>query len=127
MPRRRPVSEIQRWLPTIIFCAALVALIVVVLATRAVIGAFAPSPAPEPAAVVDHAQVQVAVEVPAPAQPAPQLRFSSRPLDATYSVVPGDTLSAIAQRFNTTTAAVRGINNLPDDAILRVGQRLVIP
>jgi hypothetical protein len=126
---RRTLSELQRWLPTAIFCAVLIGIIALVLVVRAIIGtASAGSAAIDPANDLTPA-VQVAeVQPPAPPAPvAPQIRFTSRPVEATYTVVAGDSLSAIAQRYNSTTAALRGINNLPDDAILRVGQRLILP
>jgi LysM repeat protein len=47
----------------------------------------------------------------------------------TYTVQPGDTLLAIAKKFNTTVTAIVEANNLtPQQAdALRVGQKLVIP
>ncbi|UJW56798.1 LysM peptidoglycan-binding domain-containing protein [Bacillus sp. A116_S68] len=44
----------------------------------------------------------------------------------TYTVVSGDSLSVIAQRFGTTTEALRSANNLTSD-VLQVGQHIVIP
>ena len=124
---RRQVSELQRWLPTVFFCAALIGLLVLVLLVRAIVGTVSASPVPAESAS-DMAPAS-AFEAPAPASiPAgPQLRFTSRPIDPSYTVVTGDTLSAIAQRYNSTTAALRGINNLSDDTILSVGQRLILP
>lgn len=43
-----------------------------------------------------------------------------------YKVRSGDSLSTIAQRFDTTTPVVRKLNKLKDDTI-RIGQRLMIP
>jgi LysM repeat protein len=54
------------------------------------------------------------------------IRYTARPIEPTYSVAAGDTLSSIAQRHNTTVDALRGINNLTD-VRLSVGQRLIIP
>lgn len=54
------------------------------------------------------------------------VRFTVAPIEPSYTVIAGDSLSAIAHRFNTTTDAVLGINNLPSSA-LSVGQRLIIP
>jgi LysM repeat protein len=49
------------------------------------------------------------------------------PADAVrYTVRPGDTLSAIASRFNTTVKKIRAANGLTSN-IIRVGQVLVIP
>ncbi|MDX2076706.1 MAG: LysM peptidoglycan-binding domain-containing protein [bacterium] len=44
-----------------------------------------------------------------------------------YTVVAGDTLSKIAQRFNTTVDAIVRANNLSNPNSLSVGQRLIIP
>lgn len=43
-----------------------------------------------------------------------------------YTVVSGDAMSLIADRFNTTAAAIRAANNLPNDDV-RIGQVLKIP
>jgi len=65
------------------------------------------------------------VEV-APAPRSSGVRFTARQVEPSYTVVQGDSLSAIAQRFSTNAEAIQSINNLPNSA-LRVGQRLVIP
>lgn len=44
-----------------------------------------------------------------------------------YRVVTGDTMEAIASRFNTTTEAVRRRNGLAPDAPIYVGQSLIVP
>ena len=43
-----------------------------------------------------------------------------------YIVQPGDTLYAIATRFNTTVDAIRQLNNLTSDT-LTIGQQLLVP
>lgn len=43
-----------------------------------------------------------------------------------YKVRSGDSLSTIAQRFDTTTPVIRNVNKL-DSSMIRVGQRLMIP
>lgn len=45
----------------------------------------------------------------------------------TYTVQSGDTLSAIAQRFDTTIEALVEANDIDDPDIITVGQELVIP
>jgi hypothetical protein len=52
---------------------------------------------------------------------------SIRPVESNYTVVQGDTLERIAQRYGTTVDALVGMNNLPDRNSLRVGQKLIIP
>lgn len=44
----------------------------------------------------------------------------------TYTVVAGDTLWALARRFNTTVDAIKSLNNLTSDR-LSIGQTLLIP
>ena len=46
--------------------------------------------------------------------------------EVSYVIARGDTLSEIADRYNTSTSAIRRRNKLPNDNI-RVGQRLSIP
>src|SRR5690242_4176022 len=43
---------------------------------------------------------------------------------STYSVRSGDTLSALAQRFNTTVDALAKANHISNPNMIRVGQRL---
>ena len=57
---------------------------------------------------------------PAPPAPAPST-------GTTYTVQRGDYLSAIAQRFGTTTAAIAAANNLSNPSLIYAGQTLVIP
>lgn len=45
----------------------------------------------------------------------------------THKVKPGDTLYAIAIRYNTTVAAIASANNIPNPNNIKVGQVLVIP
>ena len=44
----------------------------------------------------------------------------------TYTVVAGDTLFSLANRFNTTVAEIKRLNNLTSD-VLSIGQQLLIP
>jgi len=55
------------------------------------------------------------------------LAVSIRPVESNYTVVAGDTLERIAQRFGTTVDALVGINNLGDRNSLSVGQKLIVP
>jgi LysM repeat protein len=50
-----------------------------------------------------------------------------KPTFRTYTVKPGDTLSAIAARYNTTVTAISKLNHISDPSKLRVGQVLLIP
>lgn len=44
-----------------------------------------------------------------------------------YTVKSGDTLSKIAQKHNTTVAAIAKLNNIRNINIISVGQKLEIP
>jgi LysM repeat protein len=44
-----------------------------------------------------------------------------------YTVQRGDTLSSIAQRFNTTVEILQRLNNLPNRSLIRTGQVLKVP
>ena len=49
------------------------------------------------------------------------------PSDKTYTVVAGDTLSAIAQRFGTTVEKLCQLNNIDNPNLIYVGQVLILP
>lgn len=51
---------------------------------------------------------------------------SAAPAGTRYTIMPGDTLSGIAARNNTTVAALRAMNNLRSDTV-RVGDFLLLP
>jgi LysM repeat protein len=103
------------------------------LATLLIIGAFAfaacgggdgdsPNPFTQtPASTLTPPPTEtVAVETPvAPTE--------TVPAETTYTVVSGDTLGVIAQRFNTTVAALAEANGIADPDSIEVGQVLVIP
>ncbi len=123
------LSQLARWLPTVYFFGAILGLLALALVVRSIVMIVSDggSPAGVPA---DLQQAVAVVEQPVAVQPAPpaaQVRFEVRQLQPTYTVVAGDSLSAIAQRVGATTQALKGINNISDDAFLRVGQRLIIP
>lgn len=44
-----------------------------------------------------------------------------------YTVQPGDTLNAIARRFNSSVAVIAQANNIVNPNLIYVGQRLIIP
>lgn len=44
-----------------------------------------------------------------------------------YVIQPGDSLYSIAQLFNTTPAALSEFNHINNQALIRVGDSLVIP
>jgi len=83
-------------------------------------GAQAPSPQPTtPVVTPPPPAVQPPSTPPAPTVPAPR--------GTLYVVRGGDTLGAIAKRFNVTVAAIVAANNLPNANLIRAGQQLIIP
>ena len=70
-----------------------------------------------------------AVAAPAPAaQPVtPVTTTTSSGTARTYVIVEGDTLAQIAQRFNTTVAAIMQANNIADQDLIFWGMALTIP
>lgn len=73
--------------------------------------------APAPPVVAQPTTTPQPVVAPAQADPAKPVK---------YTVQPGDNLSTIAVRFNTTVASLKDLNNLQDGNFLRVGQELTI-
>lgn len=67
--------------------------------------------------------------VPSSAQAAPAAQPVAAPAaaSASYTVRSGDTVSGIATRFGTTTAAIVAANGLGADAMIRIGQVLSVP
>jgi len=60
--------------------------------------------------------------------PAPPAAPSAAPSAGTsYTIVAGDTLSALATRFGTTTAAIMAANGMGSSTIIYSGRTLVIP
>lgn len=53
---------------------------------------------------------------------------TSWPVDSTYYIVkPGDSLSILARRFNTTVQAIARANGISNTSFIYVGQKLIIP
>ncbi|HET7036449.1 MAG TPA: LysM domain-containing protein [Thermomicrobiaceae bacterium] len=84
-----------------------------------------PAPAPPPAATV--APVTPA-PVPAPVTPAASAAPTTpAPRETTYTVQPGDTLNAIAQRFHVSIDALIQRNQIADPNVITPGAVLHIP
>lgn len=126
--RGRRGTALPQWLPTVLLvglavCAALLFASFRVLGDR-------PAPIELSPVAQEAGEVLSTFDPPAGSQPVEpgrgNIRFTVTRIEPSYTVVAGDSLSAIAQRHSTTTDAVQGINNLPSSA-LSIGQRLIIP
>lgn len=87
------------------------------------------SAAPTQAAVTDAPSATPPTSASASARPVVSASASAAPATsgATYKVKSGDTLSAIAARFDTTVRVLVDLNGITDPARLRVGQVLKLP
>jgi LysM repeat protein len=90
-----------------------------------------PSPTATPRATQSPTATPIVTPTPLPtATPAPTppaTPASTPPPPTTYTVVQGDTLALIAQRFGTTVAAIQSANGIGDPDEIVIGQVLVIP
>ncbi len=90
-----------------------------------------PSQRATPTPTVAPTPTSVPTPTPAPTQaptptPAPTAQPTPVP-QQTYTVVAGDTLALIAERFGTTVAAIQAANGISDPNQISIGQVLVIP
>lgn len=112
-------DQVRDWGPRLLaplafFVAATVLVLVVHRALNADSGA-TPTPAP-----------RVTEPVTSGTQPSTSTRDEAPPAKKFYRVQPGDTLDAIAARFNTTTQELITLNPNIDPLSLSVGQRIRI-
>jgi LysM repeat protein len=112
-------DQLRDWGPRLLaplafFVAATVLVLVVHRALNADSGA-TPTPAPK-----------VTEPVTSETQPSTSTRDEAPPAKKFYRVQPGDTLDAIAVRFNTTTQELITLNPNVDPLSLSVGQRIRI-
>jgi len=98
----------------------------------------APSDATQSSAPASAAPSEVPASTPPQPTPAPLASVSPAPSPApsaspapasgrTYTVRPGDTLSAIAKQFGTTTSVLVQLNGIANPSLIRVGQVLQLP
>ena len=102
-----------------------------IAAAVAVAAACGGGDSPEPAEPTATATTSVPTATPFAVEPRPTIVSDAPPeaprdVDVTYIVEPGDTLSEIAARFETTVAAIMAWNGLTDATLIFVGQELLI-
>jgi LysM repeat protein len=90
----------------------------------------APSPSPTPTSTPAPTQAPTVTPFPTPTTaPTPSAGPTPTPAPTplVYRVRRGDTLTAIANRYGVTIAALRKANGITDPNVIVVGQKLVIP
>ena len=66
-------------------------------------------------------------DVTAPPTAVSVVRAEEQPSEDFYTVQPGDTVSAIAARYDVPIESIIIANDIPDAALIQVGQELIIP
>lgn len=90
----------------------------------------APTPTPEPTPTIDLAVVSATDEptaTPAPYTPAPTPTSTVTPTPVIYTIQSGESLLAIANRFNVSVSGLQEANGILDPRTLQIGQQLIIP
>jgi LysM repeat protein len=87
----------------------------------------ATTPSPTATPTVTATPLPTATQAPTPAPTPVPTPAPTPPPPTTYTVVEGDTLALIAQRFGTTVAAIQSANGIGDPDEIVIGQVLVIP
>jgi LysM repeat protein len=112
---------------------ALVAGVIVLLAAGGALVLRPRMAAPPPTPTHTLTPTRPPTETPTPRPPTftPTATSTSRPTETPipptkYTVRPGDTLSTIAERFNTTLEALQAFNGLGESDVIQVGQVLQI-
>ena len=131
LPRRRRARQVARpdSLPRYLVTAGAVLLAVLALWYLLMqLGQLGQQSPARPTAATTPAQAAPVGPAQPPAAPGEgELRVTSRVLEPSYAVQPGDTLGSIAAKVGTTVEALQSINNLADRNVLSVGQKLVLP
>ena len=66
-------------------------------------------------------------DVTPPPTAVPVVREEDQPKEEFYTIQAGDTLTAIATRYDVSMESIIAANDIADAALIRVGQELVIP
>ena len=117
---------LHRWritLPVLLFVAAVAAACGQVITVT-------PTPTPQPTPTIDVALALATppdTPTPAPYTPEPTATPTITPTPVLYVIQSGESLGAIAERFNVSVAALQEANGILDPRALQIGQELVIP
>jgi LysM repeat protein len=91
----------------------------------------AASPGATPGTVTPGPTIVDVTPTPTPPSPPPTLGPTATPtavpVGRSYTIQSGDTLYAIAARFETTVQAIQAANGMGTSTVIRVGQVLLIP
>lgn len=90
----------------------------------------APTPTPQPTPTLAVAVVDATKEpttTPAPYTPAPTPTPTVTPTPVIYTIQAGESLLAIANRFNVSLSGLQEANGILDPRTLQIGQQLIIP
>ena len=121
------VSGIRGILPTTGVSASPTAALVAIVPTANPTPAPTAPPTAPPTLPPTGTPTPTSPVVPTAAPPTPAPTTKPKPTFRTYVVKPGDTLSGIAAKYDTTVSAIAALNNISDPSKLRVGQILLIP
>ncbi len=89
-----------------------------------------PTPTPAPTATIEVAVLSstaAPTATPAPYTPAPTHTPTVTPTPVFHTVQSGESLLAVATRYNVSVAALQDANGILDPRTLQIGQQLIIP
>lgn len=89
-----------------------------------------PTPTPAPTATIEVAVLSstaAPTDTPAPYTPAPTLTPTATPTPVFHTVQAGESLLAVANRYNVSVASLQDANGILDPRTLQIGQQLIIP
>lgn len=113
-----------------LWTTAAVAAALAVLAGCGQVITVAPTPTPAPTATIELAVVSATEEptaTPAPYTPAPTLTPTLTPTPIFHTIAAGESLGAIASRYDVSISGLQEANGILDPRTLQIGQQLIIP
>lgn len=107
-----------------------IALVALLLAGCGQVITVTPTPTPAPTATIEVAVLSSTAEptdTPAPYTPAPTLTPTATPTPVFHTVQAGESLLAVANRYDVSVASLQDANGILDPRTLQIGQQLIIP